>query len=66
MKEYKDRRIQLLMKPSVYRNGKREAEKRGISFNEYVSQLIEHDTDKSMNSLAIEMIKDLRKRGYIA
>lgn len=40
-KEAKTRRVQLLMKPSVYDVIKRQADARGYSFNDYVNTILE-------------------------
>lgn len=40
-KENKTRRVQLILKQSTYNKAKEEAEKRGISVNYLISQLIE-------------------------
>ena len=41
--EMKTRRVQLVFQPSVYDAGKAEADNRGISFNDYVHELIRAD-----------------------
>ena len=45
--EKRTRRVQLVMQPSVYDRAKAEAERRGISFNDYVHALITADLDNS-------------------
>ena len=45
--EKRTRRVQLVMQPSVYDRAKAEAERRGISFNDYVHALIAADLDSS-------------------
>lgn len=41
--EMKTRRVQLVLQPSVYDAGKQEADRRGISFNDYISALVRAD-----------------------
>lgn len=44
--ELKTRRVQLVLKPSVYKKAQRIAKKHGISVNEYISILLEADIAK--------------------
>lgn len=41
--EIRSRRVQLLMQKSVYKRAKAHCKKKGLSFNEYIHQLIEED-----------------------
>lgn len=41
--EMKTRRVQLVLQPSVYDAGKQEADRQGISFNDYISALVRAD-----------------------
>lgn len=41
--EIRSRRVQLLMQKSLYKKAKAHCKKRGISFNEYIHQVIEED-----------------------
>lgn len=38
--EVKSKHVQLLMKPSVYKNAKEKAKKQKISFNQYIENLL--------------------------
>lgn len=41
--EIRSRRVQLLMQKSLYKKAKAHCKKRGLSFNEYIHQVIEED-----------------------
>lgn len=41
--EKRTKRVQIIMQPSLYDKAKAQAERRGISFNDYVHKLIEAD-----------------------
>lgn len=45
-KEIKSQRAQLVLKPSVYEQGKERAEALGLSFNSYVIELIKADNKR--------------------
>lgn len=41
--EMRTKRVQIVLQPSVYDAGKQEADRQGISFNEYIHALIKAD-----------------------
>lgn len=46
--ETKSRRVQLLIQPSIYEEGKRRAAALGIrSFNDYITQLVQNDLENA-------------------
>lgn len=44
--EVKSRRVQLVMQPSLQAKVKAAADKRGLSFNEYVHQILENEMER--------------------
>ena len=52
-KETKSRRVQLLIQPGLYEEGKQRAEDLGIrSFNDYITQLVQNDLEHAKEGAA--------------